>query len=184
MRWGIEFASGLKLTSHWSRQGRKSIETVVWALVVTASMRAVLDLFTVVEAAGEAGSMWWLPVFLLLLTIVPAVICGLRGKLVTAALVTVYQRIALIGAFLLAKPGSWWASFLSGGFPPERSIRSAGSAPTTSADNGIGCGIWSAGHRPTHRRNSGADPGTFVARSALRCPAGSFASLAASNGAG
>jgi hypothetical protein len=37
------------------------------------------------------------------------VICVLRGKLVTAALGIVYQPIALIGAFRLAKPGSLWS---------------------------------------------------------------------------
>ena len=53
--------------------------------------------------------MWWLPVFLLLLTVVPALICVRRGKLVAAALGIVYQPIAVIGAFRLAKPGSLWA---------------------------------------------------------------------------
>jgi len=104
-----EFALWLHLDDvYWSRQGRKSIDAVAWALIVTASVRALLDLFTVFQATAESGSMWWLPVFLLLLTVIPAVICVLRGKLVTAALGIVYQPIALIGAVRLAKPGSFW----------------------------------------------------------------------------
>ena len=56
-----EFALWLHLDDvYWSRQGRKSIDAVAWALVVTASVRAVLDLFTVFEGVAEAGNMWWL----------------------------------------------------------------------------------------------------------------------------
>ena len=105
-----EFALWLHLDDvYWSQQGRKSVDAVAWALVVTASVRAILDLFTVFEAVREGGELWWLPVLIAALTIVPAVICVLKGKLVTAALGIVYQPIGLIGAFRLAKPGSIWA---------------------------------------------------------------------------
>ena len=94
---------------YWSRQGRKSIDAVAWALVITASVRAVLDLFTVFEGVAEAGNMWWLPVLLAAITVIPAVICMLKGKLVTGSLGIVYQPIGWIGAFRLAKPESFWA---------------------------------------------------------------------------
>lgn len=105
-----EFALWLHLDDvYWSQQGRKSVDAVAWALVVTASVRAVLDLFTVVEGVREGGELWWLPVLITALTVIPAVICVLKGKLVTASLGIVYQPIGLIGAFRLAKPGSLWA---------------------------------------------------------------------------
>ena len=76
-----EFALWLHLEDvYWSRQGRKSIDAVAWTLVATASVRAVLDLSTVFQGAAEAGSMWWLPVLLFLLTVVPAGICAAKGQ--------------------------------------------------------------------------------------------------------
>jgi len=119
-----EFALWLHLEDvYWSRQGRKSIDAVAWTLVATASVRAVLDLSTVFQGAAEAGSMWWLPVLLFLLTVVPAGICVAKGKLVTAALGIVYQPIGLIGAFRLAKPGSLWDRAIYG--PTSRRRRRA-----------------------------------------------------------
>jgi hypothetical protein len=110
-----EFALWLHLDDvYWSHQGRKSVDAVAWALVVTASVRAVLDLFTVFEGVREGGELWWLPVLITALTVIPAVICVLKGKLVTASLGIVYQPIGLIGAFRLAKPGSIWARHLYG----------------------------------------------------------------------
>jgi hypothetical protein len=110
-----EFALWLHLDDvYWSQQGRKSVDAVAWTLVITASVRAVLDLFTVFEAVTEDPSMWWLPTTIALLTVIPAVICVLKGKLVTAALGIVYQPIGLVGAFRLAKPGSFWARHFYG----------------------------------------------------------------------
>lgn len=110
-----EFALWLHLDDvYWSQKGRKSVDAVAWALVVTASVRAVLDLFTVFEGVREGGELWWLPVLITALTLIPAVICVLKGKLVTASLGIVYQPIGLIGAFRLAKPGSIWARHFYG----------------------------------------------------------------------
>jgi len=51
-----EFALWLHLDDvYWSQQGRKSIDAVAWALVVTASVRAVLDLFTVSRPSPRPG---------------------------------------------------------------------------------------------------------------------------------
>ena len=110
-----EFALWLHLDDvYWSPQGRKSVDAVAWTLVITASVRAVLDLFTVFEAVNDDPSMWWLPTGIVLLTLIPAVICVLKGKLVTASLGIVYPPIGLVGAFRLAKPGSVWARHFYG----------------------------------------------------------------------
>jgi len=150
-----EFALWLHLDDvYWSREGRKSIDAVAWALVVTASVPAILDLFTVFEAAGEAGSMWWLPVFLLLLSVVPRRDRVLRGKLVTAALGIVYQPIALLGAIRLAKPGSFWSRHFHGA-DSRRRVRSERHFGTHYvAPMGSVARPGRRGHRTTHRRSN------------------------------
>ena len=101
-----EFALWLHLDDvYWSRQGRKSIDAVAWALVVTASVRRSSRPVHRVRGGRARPAHVVAPGVLLLLTIVPAVICVLKGKLVTAALGIVYQPIGMIGAFRLAKPG-------------------------------------------------------------------------------
>ena len=50
----------------------------------------------------------------MLATIVPAIICLLKGKIPTAALAVVYQPIGMIGAFRLGKPESFWARHFYG----------------------------------------------------------------------
>ena len=81
---------------------------VGWTLDFMRRRSSKGEVSTVFQGAADAGSMWWLPVLLFLLTVVPAGICAAKGKLVTAALGIVYQPIGLIGAVRLAKPGSWW----------------------------------------------------------------------------
>jgi len=52
-----EFALWLHLDDvYWSREGRKSIDAVAWALVVTASVPAILDLFTVFEPPARPAA--------------------------------------------------------------------------------------------------------------------------------
>jgi hypothetical protein len=60
------------------------------------------------------GDLAWLLWFLVAITVIPAVVCLLKGKLVTTALGIVYQPIGIIGACRLAKPGSFWARHLYG----------------------------------------------------------------------
>lgn len=108
---------------YWSEHGRKSVDAVAWILVVCASIRAVLDLVEVpadfldaYESVGELGDLGtllrWTLIALVLLFAVPAVLCALKGKLVTASLGLVYPPVGVVGAVRLAKPGSWWARHL------------------------------------------------------------------------
>ena len=99
---------------YWSQQGRKSLDAVAIVLVVTASVRAFLDLLQVFQTSAEMGDLAWLLWFLVAITVIPAVVCLLKGKLVTTALGIVYQPIGIIGACRLAKPGSFWARHLYG----------------------------------------------------------------------
>jgi len=110
-----EFALWLHLDDvYWSEQGRKSIDAVAIVLVLTASVRAILDLLQVFETSAEMGDFAWLVWVLVAITVIPAVICLVKGKLVTAALGIVYQPVGIVGAFRLAKPGSPWSRYLYG----------------------------------------------------------------------
>jgi len=105
-----EFALWLHLDDvYWSQLGRKSIDAVAIVLVLTASTRALLDLLDLSEESASAGDLAWLVWLYVLATIVPAIICLLKGKIPTAALAVVYQPIGLIGAFRLGKPDSFWS---------------------------------------------------------------------------
>ena len=83
-------------------------------LVITASVRSFVDLLQVFETSNDLGEFSWLLWFVVAITVIPAVICVLKGKLVTAALGIVYQPIGFVGAFRLAKPESFWARHLYG----------------------------------------------------------------------
>jgi hypothetical protein len=110
-----EFALWLHLDDvYWSQLGRKSIDAVAIVLVLTASTRALLDLLDLSEESAAAGDLAWLIWLYVLATVVPAVICLLKGKIPTAALAVVYQPIGLVGAFRLGKPGSFWAGHFYG----------------------------------------------------------------------
>lgn len=117
-----EFALWLHLDDvYWSQEGRKSIDAVAIVLVIAASVRAFLDLLQVFQTSDEMGDLAWLIWVLVAVTVIPAVVCLLKGKLVTAALGIVYQPIAIVGAFRLAKPGSYWARHFYGSNSRRRS---------------------------------------------------------------
>ena len=117
-----EFALWLHLDDvYWSEQGRKSIDAVAIVLVITASVRAFLDILEVFENGNDLGDLSWLLWVVVAITVIPAVICVLKGKLVTAALGVVYQPIGFVGAFRLAKPDSLWARHLYGATSRRRS---------------------------------------------------------------
>lgn len=110
-----EFALWLHLDDvYWSAQGRKSIDAVAVVLVLTGEITVIAgtvrDLGDTAGLADVLGSLTvWLAVIAIGLTFVPAVICLAKGKAITAGAGVVYIPIGLIGAFRLAKPGSWWA---------------------------------------------------------------------------
>jgi len=110
-----EFALWLHLDDvYWSEQGRKSIDAVAIVLVITASVRALIDILEIFENGNDLGEFSWLLWFVVAITVIPAVICVLKGKLVTAAIGFVYQPIGFVGAFRLAKPESFWARHFYG----------------------------------------------------------------------
>ena len=116
-----EFALWLHLEDvYWSAEGRKSIDAVAIVLVFTGEITVVAS--TVHDLNDEPGLTEflgsltvWLAVIAIGFTFVPAVICLAKGKPITAGAGVIYIPIGLIGAFRLAKPGSWWARHL---YPP------------------------------------------------------------------
>ena len=109
-----EFALWLHLDDvYWREQGRKSIDAVAIMLVVVGEITVVVgvvhDLWTGPDESVVGPAVIWIEVLLVALTFVPAVICLLKGKPVTAGLGVVYIPFGLVGMARLAKPDSWWA---------------------------------------------------------------------------
>lgn len=116
-----EFALWLHLDDvYWTAQGRKSIDAVAVVLVLAASARAVVDFVLTVEALqqDDVTAAWVWPI--IAIVVLPAVVCLLKGKWLTAALGFVYAPIGWVGAIRLAKERSWWARHL---FGPRRRAR-------------------------------------------------------------
>lgn len=115
-----EFALWLHLDDvYWSKRGRKSIDAVAWVLVITASARTFINLLEVFQTSAELGDLSYLVWVLVAITVIPAAICLMKGKILTSALGIIYPPIGIIGAIRLAKPASFWARHLYG----ERSRR-------------------------------------------------------------
>lgn len=89
---------------YWSEEGRTSVDAIFCVIALTGMLVAGFSFG--VHAANPT---------LLLATLglhavgfVLAVVCVLRGKLVTAVVGVLLAPVALVGAVRLAKPGSWW----------------------------------------------------------------------------
>ena len=109
-----EFALWLHLDDvYWREQGRKSIDAVAIMLVVVGEITVIVgvvhDIRTGPDESVVGPAVIWIEVLLVALTFVPAVICLLKGKPVTAGLGVVYIPFGLVGMARLAKPDSWWA---------------------------------------------------------------------------
>ena len=116
-----EFALWLHLDDvYWTEQGRKSIDAVAVVLVLAASARAVVDFVLIVQALeqDDVTAAWVWPIGAIV--VLPALVCLLKGKWLTAALGFVYAPIGWVGAIRLAKEGSWWGRHL---FGPRRRAR-------------------------------------------------------------
>jgi hypothetical protein len=102
-----EFALWLHLEDvYWTEQGRKSVDAIFCALVITGTLIGGADFVT--GAMGTAG--WWSSVAGLIVNLMLCVICMLKGKVVTGIIGIFIGVVALVGAIRLAKPGSWWAN--------------------------------------------------------------------------
>ncbi|AII06459.1 hypothetical protein [Rhodococcus opacus] len=101
-----EFALWVHLDDvYWSTAGRKSVDAIFCALMITGLMIGGAELVT-----GRIGTTeWWLSIGYLFVTLGISVICLLKGKFVTGIVGVVFQPVAIVGAIRLAKPDSWWA---------------------------------------------------------------------------
>jgi hypothetical protein len=110
-----EFALFLHLDDvYWRKEGRKSIDAVALVLVLNGVIAVIAgtisdfaQLGTAIEVLGP--SVRWFAVGIVALTFVPAVICLLKGKMITAGIGVGYIPLGVVGAIRLAKPDSWWA---------------------------------------------------------------------------
>lgn len=115
-----EFALWLHLDDvYWTPAGRQSVDAIFCVLMITGAMVGGVDFVT-----GEIGSdEWWFSVVVLLIALVVAVICLLKGKVVTGVVGVLLVLPALVGAARLAKPDSWWARRFYAGQKSRRSER-------------------------------------------------------------
>lgn len=110
-----EFALWLHLDDvYWRAEGRKSVDAVAIVLVLTAVVTAITGQLQDVSSDRELAQLirpvfWWVTALLILLTFVPATVCLLKGKPITAGVGVAYLPVGCIGALRLAKPNSWWS---------------------------------------------------------------------------
>ncbi len=110
-----EFALWLHLDDvYWRQEGRKSIDAVAIVLVLNGVVAVIagtisdfVELGPDIELLG--ASVAWIGVGLVALTFLPATVCLLKGKTITAGVGVAYIPLGLVGAFRLAKPESWFA---------------------------------------------------------------------------
>ncbi|GGL96957.1 hypothetical protein [Nakamurella endophytica] len=100
-----EFAMWLHLDDvYWSAEGRQSVDAIFVVLMVTGVLIGGADFLT-----GDVGTAtWWGSVGGLLVVLVLAVVCLLKGKVMLGVIGIVVQPLVIIGAFRLGKPESWW----------------------------------------------------------------------------
>jgi hypothetical protein len=116
-----EFALWLNLQDvYWSEKGRQSIDAVIVAatllVIALLGLSFWIDVYQAglvfLGVGGERLSGGETAIFVLpwqLVGALLAVVCILKGKLLTAALGLALPIVALVGAVRLAKPGSPWA---------------------------------------------------------------------------
>lgn len=102
-----EFALWLHLEDvYWTTQGRKSVDAIFTALMVTGALIGGASFLS-----GRIGTgLWWSSVAVLVVNLILSLVCLLKGKLVTGVTGLLIGIVAVVGAVRLAKPGSWWAT--------------------------------------------------------------------------
>ena len=104
-----EFALWLNLRDvYWTEEGRRSID----AVIIAAALIGIIALGApfwgrVISGADPAGG--FLIVAYHFLSVVCAVICLLKGKLIVGVVGFLLWPVALVGAIRLAEPNSFWA---------------------------------------------------------------------------
>jgi hypothetical protein len=104
-----EFALWLHLDDvYWSAQGRKSIDAVFIAILITGLL---LVGFTPLDLSGARHELLAYLAAGFLINLVLSVTCLFKGKPVLGLVGLLVPSIAFIGALRLAKPGSQWAAW-------------------------------------------------------------------------
>ncbi|HSJ73942.1 MAG TPA: hypothetical protein VK904_06465 [Miltoncostaeaceae bacterium] len=104
-----EFALWLNLRDvYWTEEGRRSIDAVIIAAALIAMVALGAPFWgKVIAGADPAGG------FLIVayhgLSVICAVICLAKGKLIVGVVGFLLWPVALVGAIRLAEPGSLWA---------------------------------------------------------------------------
>lgn len=122
-----EFALWLHLDDvYWSPEGRQSIDAIFVVLCIIGALIGGTEFLP-----GATGTpQWWTSMGALLIVLVFAVICLLKGKIMLGVIGAVVSPLALVGAIRLAKPASWWAKryYVSKPRKEERSFARFGPA--------------------------------------------------------
>jgi hypothetical protein len=104
-----EFALWLHLDDvYWSEQGRQSIDAVIVFAIVSGFM--VLGVYPVSFDDTEPGVLGIITLAVsLAIGWTFVIVCFLKGKLIWGVLGLYLVPIAIVTAFRLARPSSWWA---------------------------------------------------------------------------
>jgi hypothetical protein len=104
-----EFALWLHMDDvYWSPQGRKSIDAVFIAILITGLL---LVGFTPLDLSGARHELLAYLAAGFLINLILSVTCLFKGKPVLGLVGLLVPSIAFIGALRLAKPGSQWAAW-------------------------------------------------------------------------
>jgi lysyl-tRNA synthetase class 2 len=100
-----EFAMVFHLEDvYWSTEGRASVDAVVTATVILLLGLVATAPFGAERGEEPAWEFW----FVIGLNVIFVVVTFLKGKMKLALAGVVFPLFAMIGAFRLAKPRSWW----------------------------------------------------------------------------
>jgi hypothetical protein len=104
-----EFALSLYLKDvYWTREGRKSIDAVMVAIVMALALLLGTSPIGVDAQTARAEGLTSASVTVAI-DLIFTIICLLKGKLITGLVGPPVPLLALVGAVRLAKPSSFWA---------------------------------------------------------------------------
>lgn len=115
-----EYALWLELRDvYWTEEGRRSIDAVIIATALIAIVALGAPFWgEVISGANPAGGA--LIVGYHAVSVIAAVVCLAKGKLITGVVGFLLWPVGLVGAIRLARPGSRWARHLYGPDKLER----------------------------------------------------------------
>lgn len=115
-----QFALWLHLEDvYWSPQGRTSVTALITTAIIALALLLGTDPLGLVSTPRGSGAVRWAVTGVLVVNVVAAVVCLLKGKPWLAVVGMFVPGIAWVGAVRLARPRSRWARRYEPGSPRD-----------------------------------------------------------------